>query len=67
MLTAHRAVRIFAKFEFTEFHCQRIKEQQAPDKILATTMNQFDRFHRLNRADDTRQHAKHAPFSARRH
>src|SRR3989442_9550421 len=62
---AHRAVRIFPQFEFTELHSQRVEEQQAPREIFSGAKNELDGFHRLNRANDSRQHAKHTALSAR--
>src|SRR6266850_262878 len=67
MGAAHRAVWIFPQLEFTELHSQRVKEQQAPNKIVTGAKNELDRFHRLNRADDSRQHAQDATLGARWH
>ena len=65
MRAAHRAVRILPQLEFTELHSQRVEKQQAPREILAGTEDELDRLHRLNRADDSRQHAKQGDFRKR--
>ena len=67
ILAAHRAIRILAQLQFAELHAQRVEQQQTADEAVARAENQLDRFHRLDRADDSRQHAKHAAFGARRH
>src|SRR6267378_5255961 len=67
MRTAYRAVRIFPQLEFTELHSQCVEKQQAPCEIFAGAEDELDGFHRLNRADDSRQHAKHTALGARWH
>src|SRR5207302_2503068 len=64
---AHRAVRVFFQLELTELHPQRVEDQKPADQRLANLQNELDRFHRLNRADDSRQNTKYPAFGAARH
>src|SRR6266403_2966854 len=66
MRTAHRAIWIFAQLEFAEFHSESVKQEQASYEIIPAAKNQLDRFHRLDRADDSGQNAKDAAFRAGR-
>src|SRR6266403_4645634 len=66
MRTAHRAIWIFAQLEFAEFHSESVKQQQASYEIIPAAKDQLDRFHRLDRADDSGQNAKDAAFRAGR-
>src|SRR5690348_4728912 len=67
ILAAHRALGILAQFEFAEAHSQRVKQEQSANQTIAAAENQFDRFHSLNRADDSWQNAEHSALSAGRH
>src|SRR6266404_2304578 len=67
MFAAHRAVGIFAQLQLAKLHGQRVEQQQTSGKTIAAPEDQFDGLHGLNRTDDSRQHAQHAAFGARRH
>src|SRR5262249_6982583 len=53
--------------EFAELHPKSVEEQETTGKAVAAAEDQLDRFHRLDGADNARQHAEHSAFSARRH
>ena len=63
---AERAIGIFAQLQFAEAHGERIEKQQAADEMFAHADDELQRLGRLNRADDSRQHAQHAAFGAGR-
>src|SRR5207302_9256357 len=67
MCSAHRAVRILAQLELAEFHPESVKAQQSSHETIAAAEDQFDRFHRLDGADDSGQNAEDAAFGARRY
>src|SRR5690348_2163959 len=62
MRSAHRALRIFAQFQFPELEIQRIEQQQTANQRLALAENQLDGFKRLNRTDDAGQHSQYSAF-----
>src|SRR3984957_3102970 len=66
MLAAHRAIRILAQLQFAELHSERIEQKQATNETVAFSKNQLDRFHRLNRSDDSWQDTENTAFRARR-
>ena len=67
MRAADRAIGILAQLQLAESHGQRVEQQQPADERFAFADDELQRFRRLNRADDSRQHAEHAAFGARRH
>ena len=67
VVAAHRALRIAPQLQLAEAHVPGVVEQQPADQRRAAAEQQLDRFGRLNRADDARQHAEHAAFRAARH
>src|SRR5208282_1438628 len=66
MVPANGTFGILAQFELTETHCERVEEKQPPHEVLAFANNKFERLRRLNRTDDSRQHAENSSFRARR-
>src|SRR5204862_3002689 len=56
---ANRTVGVFRQLDVAEAHAQRVVEKQTSHERLADSENEFDRFRRLNRADDPWQHAEH--------
>src|SRR5258705_1339425 len=66
IFSAHRAIGILAQLQLAELHAERIEKQQAAGKAIPSAKNQFDGFHRLDRTNNSRQHAEYAAFSAGR-
>src|SRR5256885_3384628 len=67
MRPAHGAIRILAQLEFAESHPESVKKQQPSHEVIPAAEDQFDRFHRLDGADDSGQNAEDAAFRAGRH
>ena len=63
---ARGALRILAQVERAKAHAQRIHEQQPSGEALSDSEDELERLGRLNRADDSRQHAEHAALGAAR-
>src|SRR5579872_220227 len=66
-LSAKRTRRIAFNDKFANVHAERIHEQQPADERFTDAENQFERFIRLERADDARKYTKNTAFRARRH
>src|SRR5271165_1186685 len=54
LLSADRARRILAKFEFAELHAECVEQKQSAGQTISTSKDQLDRFHRLDGANDAR-------------
>ncbi len=67
MRAANRALRILAQLEFTEFHPERVNQQQPSNERFAHSKNQLDHFSSLHHADQPGENAEHSAFRARRH
>src|SRR5580658_4709813 len=65
MSAAERAIGIFAQLELAEAHGERVEEQQTAHERFTDSDDELQRFCRLNRADDSRQHAEDAALGAR--
>ena len=66
MRPADRAIRILAELQLAELHPQRIEDQESTDQWFANPENQFQRFVRLNAADDARQDTEDAALGTAR-
>src|SRR5947209_5521157 len=51
---------VLSNVDRAELHPERVDEQQPAGERLAHSDDQRDRFRRLNRPHETRQHAEHA-------
>src|SRR5437899_1159016 len=65
MLATDRTLAILCERDLAELQAPAIEEQQSSNQGLAESDDQLDRFQRLERPDDAREHAQHAPFRAR--
>src|SRR4051812_2483978 len=66
MLAADGAARVALDPHLVELARERVVDQQPPDQRLADPERELQRLVRLQRADDTRQHAEDAALGARR-
>src|SRR6266849_6191362 len=64
---AHRASFIFAQLQLAELQRHGVEQQQTAGERITFAENQLDGLHGLQRADNSRQYAKHAAFGATGH
>jgi hypothetical protein len=67
VVAARGAPGITPQPELAELHAQRIEHQQPPHHRLTDAEQELDGLHRLERADDPRQHPKDPALRAGRH
>src|SRR5437868_8167311 len=67
MVAAHRAIRILAQLQLPKTHPPGVEQKQPVNHYVRRAQDDLDRFVRLNRADNTGQHAEHSTFRAGRH
>ena len=67
MRAARGTCGVLSNVDRAELHPERVDEQQPAGERLADSDDQLDRFRRLNRPHQTRQHAQHAALGTARH
>src|SRR2546430_10169015 len=65
MTATDRTIGISFERHLTELHLPAVEEQEPGNEWVTEPDDQLDRFQRLQRTDDSRQHAEHAALGAR--
>src|SRR5262245_17893084 len=66
VVAAHGAVRVAAHGHFVERRSERVEEQEPPGEGVASVEDQLERLVRLDRADDSGEHAEDTALGAAR-